>query len=70
MEYFSVNSSNGKMIKGPLIIKPKFSLTIEDIFYESWNQSEFNKIISRKVNFVQDNHSKSKYGVLEDFIIN
>ena len=31
---------------------------------ESWNHSEFNKTISRKVHFVQDNHSESKYGVL------
>ena len=64
MEYFSVNSSNGYLIKGPLIIKPKIFFDSRGYFYESWNQSEFNKIISKKVNFVQDNHSESQYGVL------
>ena len=64
MEYFSVNSSSGCLIKGAFIIKPKIFFDNRGYFYESWNQSEFNKIISRKVNFVQDNHSESKYGVL------
>ena len=64
MEHFSVNSSNGYLIKGPFIIKPKIFFDNRGYFYESWNQSEFNKIISRKVNFVQDNHSESKFGVL------
>ena len=64
MEYFNVNSNNGNLIKGPLIIKPKIFFDNRGYFFESWNHSEFNKIISRKVNFVQDNHSESKYGVL------
>ena len=59
-----MNSSNGYLIKGPLIIKPKIFFDSRGYFYESWNQSEFNKIISKKVNFVQDNHSESQYGVL------
>ena len=64
MEYFNVNSNNGNLIKGPLIIKPKIFFDNRGYFFESWNHSEFNKIISRKVDFVQDNHSESKYGVL------
>ena len=64
MEYFNVNSNNGNLIKGPLIIKPKIIFDNRGYFFESWNHLEFNKIISRKVSFVQDNHSKSKYGVL------
>ena len=64
MEYFSINSNKGNLIKGPLIIKPKIFFDDRGYFFESWNHSEFNKIISRKVHFVQDNHSKSKYGVL------
>ena len=64
MEYFNVNSNNGNLIKGPLIIKPKIFFDNRGYFFESWNHSEFNKIISRKIDFVQDNHSKSKYGVL------
>ena len=64
MEYFNVNSNNGNLIKGPLIIKPKIIFDNRGYFFESWNHLEFNKIISRKVSFVQDNHSESKYGVL------
>ncbi|MBO8223276.1 dTDP-4-dehydrorhamnose 3,5-epimerase [Prochlorococcus marinus str. XMU1401] len=64
MEYFKVRSNKGNLIKGPLIIKPKIFLDYRGYFFESWNQSEFNHIISRQVNFVQDNHSESKLGVL------
>ena len=64
MEYFNVNSNKGNLIKGPLIIKPKIFLDNRGYFFESWNNSEFNQLISREVNFVQDNHSESKFGVL------
>ena len=64
MEYFKLNSNKGNFIKGPLIIKPKIFLDNRGYFFESWNQSEFNKIISREVSFVHDNHSESKLGVL------
>ena len=64
MEYLNVSSNKGNLINGPLIIKPKVFLDNRGYFFESWNHSEFNKIISRQVNFVQDNHSESKYGVI------
>ena len=64
MEYLNINSNMGKLIKGPLIIKPKIFLDNRGYFFESWNHSEFNKIISREVDFIQDNHSESKFGVL------
>ena len=64
MEYLNVNSNKGNLIKGPLIIKPKIFNDNRGYFYESWNQSEFNKIISREIYFVQDNQSQSKFGVL------
>ena len=64
MQYFNVNSSKGNSISGPLIIKPKIFLDNRGYFFESWNHSEFNKRISREIIFVQDNHSKSKFGVL------
>ena len=38
--------------------------TKEAFFFESFNQKKFNQAIGREVFFVQDNHSKSKYGVL------
>ena len=64
MEYFNLNSNKGNVIKGPLIVKPEIFIDERGYFFESWNHLEFNKIISREVDFVQDNHSKSKYGVL------
>ena len=64
MEYSQVRSNKGNFIKGPLIIKPKIFFDERGYFFESWNQSEFNQIISRKVIFIQDNHSESKFGVL------
>ena len=64
MEYFNIKSSKGKFIKGPFLIKPKIFFDNRGYFFESWNQSEFNKLISREITFVQDNHSESKLGVL------
>ena len=64
MKYFNVNSNKGNLIKGPLIIKPKIFSDNRGYFSESWNQKEFNNIVSREVKFVQDNHSESKFGVL------
>ena len=64
MEFFKLNSNKGNLIKGPLIIKPKIFPDNRGYFFARWNQSEFNKKISREVNFVQDNHSQSKFGVL------
>ncbi len=64
MEYFNINSNKGKLIKGPLIIKPRIFFDDRGYFFESWNHSEFNEVISREIQFVQDNHSESKLGVL------
>ena len=64
MEYFNINSNKGNLIKGPLIIKPRIFFDDRGYFFESWNHSEFNKIISREIHFVQDNHSESRLGVL------
>lgn len=33
-------------------------------FYESFNQKKFNEAIGMEINFVQDNHSKSKQNVI------
>ena len=64
MEYLKVSSNKGNLIAGPLIIKPKIFFDDRGYFFESWNHSEFNQIIARQVNFVQDDHSQSKFGVL------
>ncbi len=46
------------------IIEPKIFRDDRGFFYESFNQSEFETALGKKVTFVQDNHSKSSKGVL------
>ncbi len=46
------------------IIEPQVFGDERGFFYESFNQAKFETAIGRKVNFVQDNHSKSVKGVL------
>jgi dTDP-4-dehydrorhamnose 3,5-epimerase len=47
-----------------LLIEPQVFDDERGFFYESFNQNKFEEAISRKINFVQDNHSKSVKGVL------
>jgi len=46
------------------LIEPEVFHDSRGFFFESFNQKKFEKAIGRKVNFVQDNHSKSSRGVL------
>ncbi len=46
------------------LIEPEVFGDERGFFYESFNQAKFESAIGRKVNFVQDNHSKSGKGVL------
>jgi dTDP-4-dehydrorhamnose 3,5-epimerase len=46
------------------LLSRKFSVTNRGFFFESFNQKKFEDVIGKKVNFVQDNHSKSIKGVL------
>ncbi|WP_348944611.1 dTDP-4-dehydrorhamnose 3,5-epimerase [Chitinibacter sp. FCG-7] len=46
------------------IIEPKVFGDERGFFYESFNHAKFEEAIGRKVEFVQDNHSKSVKGVL------
>lgn len=50
-------------IDGLVIIEPKIYYDERGYFFESFNQRDFASIIGN-VNFVQDNESKSSYGVL------
>jgi len=50
-------------ISGLVIIEPKVFKDDRGYFFESFNQREFDSHIG-KVNFVQDNESKSTFGVL------
>ncbi len=47
-----------------LVIEPRVFVDERGFFFESFNQLAFEKAIGRKVEFVQDNHSKSSKGVL------
>jgi dTDP-4-dehydrorhamnose 3,5-epimerase len=46
------------------LIEPDVFEDERGFFYESFNQQNFNEAIGQKITFVQDNHSKSKKGVL------
>ncbi len=50
-------------IKDVVILKPKVFEDARGYFFESFSQREFDRLIY-PVNFVQDNESKSSYGVL------
>lgn len=50
-------------IKGVYIIEPKVFKDARGYFFEAWKKGEFEEHVG-KVEFVQDNESKSSYGVL------
>jgi len=47
-----------------LLIEPEIFGDDRGFFFESFNQENFKKVVGKKINFVQDNHSKSIKGVL------
>jgi len=51
-------------LKGCYIIEPIVFEDKRGYFFESFNQDNFNKLIEDNINFVQDNESFSKKGVL------
>jgi dTDP-4-dehydrorhamnose 3,5-epimerase len=50
-------------IEGVFIIEPKVFKDSRGYFMEAWKQEEFNEHVG-KTNFIQDNESKSSFGVL------
>jgi len=46
------------------LIEPDIFQDQRGFFFESFNQKKFNQAIGEEITFVQDNHSKSKKGVL------
>lgn len=50
-------------IEGVVIIEPKVFADERGYFFESWSQKDFDEQV-RPIKFVQDNESKSCYGVL------
>lgn len=57
----NVNKTN---IEGVYIITPKIFEDDRGYFFESYNKQKFEEIIGEKINFVQDNQSKSQKNVL------
>ena len=47
-----------------LLIEPQVFVDDRGFFFESFNQESFEKVVGKKINFVQDNHSQSAKGVL------
>lgn len=51
-------------IEGVIIIEPKVFKDNRGYFYETYNDEEFQNAIGHPISFIQDNESKSMYGVL------
>lgn len=51
-------------IPDAMIFEPKVFGDDRGFFFESFNQKVFEEAVGRKVDFIQDNHSKSTQGVL------
>lgn len=64
MKIEKIKSSKNLLIDGPIILIPDKFSDERGFFYESWNKEIFNLTIKRDISFVQDNHSKSNYGVI------
>lgn len=64
MDIQILKTQRGNKIEGLYLLKPNLYQDNRGYFYESWNQREFQKIISKKIDFVQDNHSESCKGTL------
>jgi dTDP-4-dehydrorhamnose 3,5-epimerase len=51
-------------IEGVYVLEPRIFRDARGYFFESWRQADFDQHIGRHVEFIQDNESKSSYGVL------
>ena len=64
MKIEKIKSSKNLFIDGPILLIPDKFSDQRGFFYESWNKEIFNRTIQRDISFVQDNHSRSIYGVI------
>ena len=55
-------------LEGMLVIEPKVYKDSRGFFFESYNKRIFQEITGQDVDFIQDNLSRSGYGVLRDCI--
>ena len=51
-------------IPGVVILEPRVFGDARGYFFESWSQRDLDAALGRHVEFVQDNESKSRYGVV------
>ena len=51
-------------LEGVLLLEPKVFGDARGFFTESWNEQRFNAAVGHQFRFVQDNHSRSRKGVL------
>ena len=51
-------------IEGVWLIEPRVFEDARGYFFEAWKQADFDQHIGHHVEFIQDNESKSSYGVL------
>ena len=51
-------------LRDVFVVRPSIFHDARGFFLESWNQQTFDQAVGRPVRFVQDNHSRSKRGVL------
>ena len=54
-------------LKGSFLISPKIICDNRGYFFESYSKKKLNNILEQKIDFVQDNQSKSKKGVIRGF---
>ena len=63
-----LTTAAGVPLQGPLLLTPRVFGDARGFFYESWNQQAFAAALAehgqRAAAFVQDNHSRSRQGVL------
>ena len=57
-------SYKGNLLLGVTIIEQEYFKDNRGIFFESWNKNKLNKLLSKDLNFVQDNISISHKGVI------
>ncbi|MEP3208478.1 MAG: dTDP-4-dehydrorhamnose 3,5-epimerase [Maribacter sp.] len=51
-------------INGCFVVEPRVFEDERGLFFESYNQRRFEEVLGKKIDFVQDNQSNSKKGVL------
>ena len=64
MNLNNLKSNLNEEIEGLKFIKPSIFKDDRGFFYETWNKEKFNNLLNKKVEFFQDNHSKSSFRVL------